>query len=87
MTNVGTINLKAKRNKMESSKRSLYKSLSWPAVHIFFVGTLVYFFELLITGEAHWEYAGTFAIVYTLCEALGFFLHERAWNKYGNKIK
>jgi uncharacterized membrane protein len=72
---------------MESSKRSLYKSLSWPVVHILFVGTLVYFFELLITGEAHWEYAGSFAIIYTLCEATGFFLHERAWNKYGKNIK
>jgi uncharacterized membrane protein len=56
-------------------------------VHIGFVGTLVYFFEMAITGEAHWEYAGTFAIIYTACEALGFFLHERAWNKFGNKVK
>jgi uncharacterized membrane protein len=72
---------------MDSKKRSLWKSLTWPAVHILFVGTLVYFFELLITGEAHWEYAGTFAIIYTLCEIFGFFLHERAWAKFGNKIK
>ena len=72
---------------MESNKRSLYKSITWPAVHILFVGTLVYFFELVITGEAHWEYASTFAIIYTACERLGFFLHERAWNKFGNKVK
>ena len=72
---------------MESKKRSLYKSITWPAVHILFVGTLVYFFEKAITGEAHWEYAGRFAIIYTACEMFGFFLHERAWNRFGNKVR
>jgi uncharacterized membrane protein len=72
---------------MESNKRSLYKSITWPAVHILFVGTLVYFFEKVITGEAHWEYAGAFAIIYTTCEMIGYFLHERVWNKFGEKIK
>ena len=72
---------------MESKKRSLYKSITWPAVHILFVGTLVYFFEKAITGEAHWEYSGTFAIIYTACEMFGFFLHERAWNRFGNKVR
>jgi hypothetical protein len=38
-----------------------------------FVGTLVYFFEKAITGEAHWEYAGSFAIIYTTCEMIGSF--------------
>ena len=71
----------------DSTKKSLYKSITWPAIHISFVGTLVYFFEKIITGEAHWEYAGTFAIIYTACEMLGFFLHERAWVKFGKRIK
>lgn len=71
----------------DSKKRSFYKALTWPAIHISFVGTLVYFFEKIITGEAHWEYAGAFAIIYTMCEMLGFFLHERAWNKFGSKVK
>jgi uncharacterized membrane protein len=52
-----------------------------------FVGTLVYFFEKTITGEAHWEYAGSFAIIYTGCEMIGYFLHERAWSKFGKGIK
>jgi uncharacterized membrane protein len=47
----------------------------------------VYFFEKIITGEAHWEYAGAFAIIYTTCEMIGFFLHERVWNKLGKNIK
>lgn len=74
-------------SKTDSSKKSLYKSITWPVVHIGFVGTMVYFFEKLITGEAHWEYAGAFALIYTLCEIVGFFLHERAWVKYGKNIK
>ena len=65
----------------------MYKAITWPAVHILFVGTLVYFFEMAITGEAHWEYAGGFAIIYAGCEMVGFYLHERAWNKFGKKIK
>jgi uncharacterized membrane protein len=72
---------------VESKKRSMYKSITWPVVHILFVGTLVYFFEKIITGEAHWEYAGAFAIIYTTCEMIGFFLHERVWNKFGKNIK
>jgi hypothetical protein len=72
---------------MDSKKRSMYKSITWPAVHILFVGTLVYFFEKVITGEAHWEYAGAFAIIYTTCEMIGFFLHERIWAKLGKNIK
>lgn len=72
---------------MESKKRSLVKSITWPVVHILFVGTLVYFFELAITGEAHWEYAGSFAIIYTTCEMIGFYLHERAWAKWGKRVK
>jgi uncharacterized membrane protein len=71
---------------IESNKRSLYKTFTWQAVHIGFVSTMVYFFEKAITGEAHWEYAGAFAIVYTLCEMVGYFLHERAWAKFGKKI-
>jgi uncharacterized membrane protein len=70
----------------DSLKRSKYKTLTWPLVHMGFVGTLVYFFEKAITGEAHWEYAGSFAIIYTLCEMIGYFLHERAWAKFGKKI-
>jgi uncharacterized membrane protein len=72
---------------VDSKKKSFYKSITWPAVHILFVGTLVYFFEKIITGEAHWEYAGAFAIIYTFCEMIGFFLHERVWAKFGKKIK
>ena len=72
---------------VQSKKKSVFKSITWPAVHIGFVGTLVYFFEKAITGEAHWEYVGAFALIYTGCEMVGFFLHERAWEKFGSRIK
>jgi uncharacterized membrane protein len=72
---------------MESKKRSLYKSITWPLLHVSFVATLVYFFEKAITGEAHWEYASSFALVYTACEMVGFFLHERLWSKFGGRFK
>ena len=72
---------------MDSKKKSLYKSITWPLVHMAFVGTLVYFFEKAITGEAHWEYAGGFAVIYTFCEMLGFFLHERVWAKFGKGVE
>jgi uncharacterized membrane protein len=48
---------------------------------------MVYFFEKAITGEAHWEYSGAFAIIYTACEMIGYFLHERVWSKFGDKVK
>jgi len=72
---------------MESKKRSLYKSITWPLLHVSFVATLVYFFEKAITGKAHWEYAGSFALAYTACEMVGFFLHERLWSKFGSRFK
>jgi uncharacterized membrane protein len=72
---------------MESKRRSALKSITWPAVHIGFVGTMVYVFEKLLTGEAHWEYAGAFVIIYTAFEMIGFFLHERAWEKFGKRVK
>ena len=72
---------------MESKKRSGLKSITWPIVHMGFVSVLVYSFEKLITGEGHWEYAGAFAVIYTICEMIGFYLHERAWAKFGAKLK
>ncbi|MBM3656094.1 MAG: DUF2061 domain-containing protein [Actinobacteria bacterium] len=71
----------------ESRKRSGLKSITWPIVHAGFVSILVYFFERLITGQAHWEYAGAFALIYTTCEAIGFYLHERIWSRFGSKIR
>lgn len=64
---------------MESKKKSLIKTISWQAVHIGFVASMIYVF----TGE--WEYAGLGAIVYMAWESIGYYLHERAWARWGNK--
>jgi uncharacterized membrane protein len=39
----------------------------------------------LFTGE--WEYASLGALLYIGWEAVGYFLHERVWAKFGNKVK
>jgi uncharacterized membrane protein len=39
----------------------------------------------LFTRE--WEYASLGALIYIGWEALGYFLHERVWAKFGSKVK
>lgn len=65
----------------ESHKRSIMKAVSWQIVHM----TLVAGVAWLITGE--WEIAGILALFELAWETVAFYLHERAWNKFGGKIK
>jgi len=39
----------------------------------------------LFTGE--WEYATLGALLYIAWEALGYFIHERVWARFGIKVK
>ena len=39
----------------------------------------------VFTGE--WEYAGLGALLYILIESTGYYIHERLWAKFGNKVK
>ena len=66
---------------MESIKRTLLKTLSWETFHLVGVAGEIYLF----TGE--WEYASLGALIYIGWEALGYFLHERVWAKFGTKVK
>ena len=66
---------------MESTKRTLLKTLSWEIFHLVGVAGVIYLF----TGE--WEYASLGALIYIGWEALGYFLHERVWAKFGGKVK
>lgn len=66
---------------MESSKKSLYKTLSWQGVHLGFVAGIIYLF----TRE--WEYASVGAIIYLTWEATAYYFHERAWARFGKGIK
>lgn len=66
---------------MESTKRSLIKTFSWEAFHLIGVAGVIF----LLTGE--WEYATLGAFLYILWEALGYFIHERVWAKFGKNVK
>ena len=65
----------------ESHKRSIMKAISWQIVHM----TLVAGVAWIITGE--WEVAGILALFELAWETVAFYLHERAWNKFGSKVK
>ena len=66
---------------MESSKRSLYKTISWQIVHMAFVAGTIF----LLTGE--WEIAGIAAVAELVWESAAYYMHERAWAKFGSKVK
>jgi uncharacterized membrane protein len=65
-----------KDNSMETTKRSLIKTLSWEFVHLVIIAGVIY----VITGE--WEYATLGALIYIAWEALAYFIHERIWAKF-----
>ena len=72
---------------MESRKKSLLKTLTWPIVHFTFVAGIIYFVLKYFTGEAEWEYVGLYGLMYICLELTFFFLHERIWARFGQKIK
>ena len=66
---------------MESTKKSSLKTISWETFHLVVLAGIIYIF----TGE--WEYASLGAIIYIGIEALGYFVHERLWARFGKKFK
>lgn len=66
---------------MESNKKSYIKTISWEAFHLIVLAGIIYLF----TGE--WEYASLGAILYIGVESLGYYVHERIWVRFGDKIK
>lgn len=66
---------------MESNKRSIYKTISWHALHIVMVATIA----LFVTGSM--QIAALLASAEFLWESFAFYLHERAWAKFGHKVK
>jgi len=65
----------------DSRKKSLAKTISWQIVHM----TLVAGTILVLTGE--WEIAGIAAIAELVWESVAFYFHERAWARWGKKVK
>lgn len=72
---------------MESSKRSLSKTVTWPFVHFTFVAGIIYAASHIIYGEAEWEYVGLYALTYMSLEMTFYYLHERAWARFGGRVK
>lgn len=66
---------------MDSTKKTLLKTISWETFHLIGVASVIYLF----TGE--WEYASLGALIYICWEAIGYFLHERVWAKFGGKLR
>ncbi len=66
---------------MESTRRSLFKALSWRIWATLITTTLVY----LLTGKG--EFAATVALADTTIKFFVYFLHERIWNRvsFGRK--
>ena len=65
----------------DSKKKTFFKTLSWETFHLFGVAGVIYLF----TGE--WEYATWGALLYIAWEAIGYFIHERIWAKFGKGVK
>jgi len=66
---------------MESIKKSTAKTVSWELFHFLVLAGIIY----IVTGE--WEYAGVGAIIYIFIEAVGYYVHERLWARFGKKVK
>jgi uncharacterized membrane protein len=66
---------------MESAKRSVYKTISWHAMHLFMVALIGF----IVTGSI--KLAAILASAEFLWESGMYFVHERIWAKFGNKIK
>lgn len=64
---------------MNTNKKSLAKTISWEIFHLVVLAGIIY----VLTGE--WEYAGFGAILYIGIESLGYYIHERIWERYGKK--
>lgn len=72
---------------MESTKRTLLKTLSWETFHLLGVAGIIAIVTYSISGEIEYEYATLGALGYIAWEALGYFIHERIWVKFGRNVK
>jgi uncharacterized membrane protein len=66
---------------MESTKRSLYKTVSWHVLHMFMVALVAF----IVTESI--KLATILASAELIWESFAYFAHERVWAKFGNKVK
>lgn len=72
---------------MESTKRSLIKTLSWETVHLVGVAGIIAVITWILTGHVEYEYASLGALAYIAFEAIGYYIHERIWANIPPRIK
>ncbi len=72
---------------MESNKKSLLKTLTWETVHLVGVAGIISIITWILTGHIEYEYATLGALAYIGFESVGYYIHERVWAKFGNKVK
>jgi uncharacterized membrane protein len=66
---------------MDSKKRSILKTTTWYIAHLFVAGSVA----LAVTHSV--KISAILASAEIVWEAFLFYGHERAWTKFGNKIK
>jgi uncharacterized membrane protein len=66
---------------MDTAKRSLLKTMTWYASHLIMATSVAF----IITGSV--RMAATIASLEIVWESALFFTHERAWAKFGHKVK
>lgn len=66
---------------MESNKRSIYKTISWHILHVVMVASIAF----VVTGSI--KIAAILASAEMLWESFAYYAHERAWARFGKKVK
>lgn len=66
---------------MDSNKKSIYKTITWHILHVVMVSIVA----LIVTGSV--KIAAILASAEFMWESGAFYLHERAWAKFGHKVK
>jgi uncharacterized membrane protein len=72
---------------MESSRRSLLKTLTWETIHLVGVAGIISIITWILTGDVEYEYATLGALAYIAFETAGYYIHERIWAIFGSKVK
>ena len=71
----------------DSNKKTLLKTLSLEAFHLIGVAGVLSVGVYIATGKWEYEYAALGALAYIFWEALGYYIHERVWVKFGKRVK
>lgn len=66
---------------MDTAKKSLFKTITWYASHIIMATSVAF----IITKD--FKVAATIASAEIVWESFLFFAHERAWAKFGKRVK